>query len=416
MPLYVKTHSYGEYVFDWAWADAYHRNGLAYYPKLVTAIPFSPVTGPRLRAPDGAPDPDCGAALFDAVQEIAATTGASSWHLLFPDAETRARFAGLGLLERVGVQFHWSNRGYRDFDDFLDTFTARKRKMVRRERARIAAQGLRVELLPGTALGAGHWDFFYRMYQRTYRKRSGTGGYLTRDFFARIGATLGAQIALAMAYDGGEPVAAALYLHDRERLYGRYWGCLRDYECLHFELCYYQGIDFAIRRGLALHKLLQMLPGIAGEERDAAAQRYLARAGAAWPEAERRLALQAVAAILADARFAPLFAPGSRAEVSVVGSLDIRGRTRTVSGKIDRLAVTADRVLIVDYKTNRPAPASLAEVPEAYVLQLALYRALLRPLYPGREVSAALLFTEAPRLIELPEGALDAALARLGAS
>ncbi len=173
---------------------------------------------------------------------------------------------------------------------------------------------------------------------------------------------------------------------------------------------------FAIRRGLALHKLLQMLPGIAGEERDAAAQRYLARAGAAWPEAERRLALQAVAAILADARFAPLFAPGSRAEVSVVGSLDIHGRTRTVSGKIDRLAVTADRVLIVDYKTNRPAPASLAEVPEAYVLQLALYRALLRPLYPGREVSAALLFTEAPRLIELPEGALDAALARLGAS
>ncbi len=173
---------------------------------------------------------------------------------------------------------------------------------------------------------------------------------------------------------------------------------------------------FAILRGLALHKLLQMLPGIAGEERDAAAQRYLARAGAAWPEVERRLALQAVAAILADARFAPLFAPGSRAEVSVVGSLDIRGRTRTVSGKIDRLAVTADRVLIVDYKTNRPAPASLAEVPEAYVLQLALYRALLRPLYPGREVSAALLFTEAPRLIELPEGALDAALARLGAS
>jgi len=250
MPLYVKTHSYGEYVFDWAWADAYHRNGLPYYPKLVTAIPFSPVTGPRLRPLPDALDPGCGAALFDAVQETAAATGASSWHLLFPDAETRARFAGLGLLERVGVQFHWSNRGYRDFDDFLDTFTARKRKMVRRERARIAAQGLRVELLPGTALDAARWDFFYRMYQRTYRKRSGTGGYLTRDFFARIGATLGAQIALALAYDGGEPVAAALYLHDSERLYGRYWGSLRDYECLHFELCYYQGIDFAIRRGL----------------------------------------------------------------------------------------------------------------------------------------------------------------------
>jgi len=249
MPLYVKTHSYGEYVFDWAWADAYHRNGLAYYPKLVTAIPFSPVTGPRLR-PAATPDPDCGAALFAAVQEIAAATGASSWHLLFPDADTRNRFAGLGLLERIGVQFHWPNRGYRDFDDFLDTCTARKRKMVRRERARIAAQGLQVEMLPGTAIDAGLWDFCYRMYQTTYRKRSGTGGYLARDFFARIGAALRDQIVLAVARVGGEPVAAALYFHDEEHLYGRYWGSVREYECLHFELCCYQGIDFAIRHGL----------------------------------------------------------------------------------------------------------------------------------------------------------------------
>ncbi|MGP2491287.1 double-strand break repair helicase AddA [Mesorhizobium sp. PUT5] len=173
---------------------------------------------------------------------------------------------------------------------------------------------------------------------------------------------------------------------------------------------------FAIRRGLALHKLLQMLPDIAEAERQAAAERYLARAGADWPEAERRGALRAVAAILADARFSPLFSPGSRAEVSVVGSLAVRGKVRAISGKIDRLAVMPDKVLIVDYKTNRPAPASLAEVPEAYALQLALYRALLRPLYPGHTVSAALLFTEAPRLIELPAELLDAALARLGAS
>jgi uncharacterized protein len=247
MPLYVKTHSYGEYVFDWAWAEAYHRNGLAYYPKLVSAIPFTPVTGPRLQGPQA---PGCGAALFERVRELAAATGASGWHLLFPDAGTRALFDGLGLLERSGVQFHWGNRGYRDFDDFLATFTARKRKMVRRERERVAAQGLRVEMVPGTALDAGLWDFFYRMYQSTYRKRSGTGGYLTRDFFVRIGAALREQIALAVAYDGSEPVAAALYLHDQERLYGRYWGSLRDYECLHFELCCYQGIEFAIRRGL----------------------------------------------------------------------------------------------------------------------------------------------------------------------
>ncbi|HBL28833.1 MAG TPA: GNAT family N-acetyltransferase [Acidobacteria bacterium] len=250
MPLYVKAHSYGEYVFDWTWADAYHRNGLAYYPKLVTAIPFSPLAGPRLRAPAGDLEPGCGATLFDAVKETAKATGASGWHLLFPDAETRARFAGLGLLERQGVQFHWHNRGYRDFDDFLAAFTARKRKMVRRERARIAAQGLRVAMLPGSAIDAGLWDFFYGMYQSTYRKRSGNGGYLTRDFFACIGAALGEQIAMAVAYDGSAPVAAALYLHDADSLYGRYWGSVREYECLHFDLCYYQGIDFAIARGL----------------------------------------------------------------------------------------------------------------------------------------------------------------------
>lgn len=250
MPLYVKTHSYGEYVFDWAWADAYHRNGLSYYPKLVTAIPFSPVTGPRLRPLAGTLDPGCGEALFDGVREIAAATGASGWHLLFPDAETRALFAGQGLLERVGVQFHWHNRGYRDFDDFLDTVTARKRKMVRRERARVAAQGLQVEMFAGDAIDTGLWDFFYQMYQRTYRKRSGTRGYLTDDFFHRIGATLREQIALAVAFEHSGPVAAALYLRDGENLYGRYWGSARDYECLHFELCCYQGIDFAIRHGL----------------------------------------------------------------------------------------------------------------------------------------------------------------------
>ncbi|MER9561629.1 MULTISPECIES: double-strand break repair helicase AddA [unclassified Mesorhizobium] len=170
---------------------------------------------------------------------------------------------------------------------------------------------------------------------------------------------------------------------------------------------------FAVMRGLALHKLLQMLPGIAaGEHRDAA-ERYLARAGAEWPEDEREKALAAVSRILADSRFAPLFAPNSRAEVAIMGSLEVRGKLRSISGKIDRLAVTPGSVSIVDYKTNRPAPAMLSEVPPAYVLQLALYRALLQPLYPGREVSAALLFTEASRLIELPAAVMDGALARL---
>ena len=170
---------------------------------------------------------------------------------------------------------------------------------------------------------------------------------------------------------------------------------------------------FAVQRGLALHKLLQMLPGIAEGERSEAAERYLARAGAEWLEAERRKALEAVLSILTDNRFAGLFSPSSRAEVAVMGSLEVKGRLRSISGKIDRLAVSPQKVSIVDYKTNRPAPEGLAEVPPAYVLQLALYRALLKPLYPGREVTAALLFTEAPRLIELPASAMDDALARL---
>ncbi len=169
----------------------------------------------------------------------------------------------------------------------------------------------------------------------------------------------------------------------------------------------------AVRRGLAMHKLLQMLPDLAQEQHMAAARRYLARAGGDWAEADREQALASVASILADPLFAPLFASGSRAEVAVMGSLTVKGKPRIISGKIDRLAVGADRVFIVDYKTNRPAPATLADVPTAYILQLSLYRALLKPLYPGREVAAGLLFTEAPRLIELPATVMDDALARL---
>jgi ATP-dependent helicase/nuclease subunit A len=171
--------------------------------------------------------------------------------------------------------------------------------------------------------------------------------------------------------------------------------------------------SLAIARGLATHKLLQMLPGMAAEDRLAAARRYLARAGADWNERERDHVLSAVMGVLDDQRFAPIFAAGSRAEVALMGSLKVKGKQRSVSGKIDRLAVTPDRVLIVDYKTNRPPPATLAQVPDAYVLQLGLYRELLKPLYPGRGIVAALLFTEAPRLIELTAEVMDAALARL---
>jgi ATP-dependent helicase/nuclease subunit A len=170
---------------------------------------------------------------------------------------------------------------------------------------------------------------------------------------------------------------------------------------------------FAVARGLVIHKLLQMLPNIPERQRQTAACRYLDRAASRWPAAEKDAAWRQVRDILGDARFAPLFSPTSRAEVSVMGEVDVRGRKRTVSGKIDRLAVTDDAVLILDYKSNRPAPVTLADVPAAYVLQLALYGALLTPLYPGLRISAALLFTEAPRLIVVPEAALAGALVRL---
>jgi ATP-dependent helicase/nuclease subunit A len=171
--------------------------------------------------------------------------------------------------------------------------------------------------------------------------------------------------------------------------------------------------SFALERGTAMHRLLQVLPQLAPEDRSAAAGRYISRAGSTWPEAERLEALQAIFRILGDGRFSPLFTGNSRAEVSVMGTLAIRGRERAISGKIDRLTVTGDAVLILDYKTNRVPPAGLPEVPEAYILQMALYRELLKPLYPEKTVEAALLFTEAPRLIPLPAAAMDTALARL---
>lgn len=171
--------------------------------------------------------------------------------------------------------------------------------------------------------------------------------------------------------------------------------------------------SFAIERGLAMHRLLQTLPDLPEAGREAAARRYLARIGAGWREEDRARAWASVASILGDARFAPIFSHGSRAEVSVMGTLDIRGRPRAISGKIDRLAISEREVLLVDYKTDRQPPAQASDVPEAYLLQLSLYRALLQPIYPGRPVAAALLFTEAPRLVPLPVDAMDAALARL---
>ncbi len=249
LPLYLKTHSMGEYVFDWAWANAYQQNGLDYYPKLVTSIPFTPSTGPRVRAETALTVEDC-RLLVDEILAVAEETGASSWHFLFPSTEHLELFQDPRLLQRSGVQYHWHNRGYEQFDDFTATMMSRKRKMVRKERASIADQGISVTVEVGAAISADIWRLFYQLYERTYIKRNGTRGYLTEAFFIQIAATMPEQIAMAVAWLDGQAVACALYFFDSTTLYGRYWGSVDEFPYLHFELCYYSGIEFAINRGL----------------------------------------------------------------------------------------------------------------------------------------------------------------------
>jgi predicted N-acyltransferase len=262
MPLYLKSHSYGEYVFDWSWADAWQRSGLDYYPKLVSAIPFTPATGPRLcLRPDGDLDAAWEAAL-QAIRRFATARGISSWHLLFPEEGVARRLLEAGLHRRTATQFHWFNEGYDNFEAFLAGFTSRKRKNLRRERARVAEQGLVLKTFCGDDIGSERWLQFHRFYQLTYAKRSGHGGYLTRDFFTRVAPQLGEQVIMVLAYLESRAVAGALYFRSGDTLYGRYWGCEREYDCLHFETCYYQGIEYCIAHGLK-----KFDPGAQGEHK-----------------------------------------------------------------------------------------------------------------------------------------------------
>ena len=249
MPLYLKNHSMGEYIFDYAWADAYHRNGLEYYPKLVSSIPFTPSTGPRIASSGTLQSSHCNQ-LYRQILDVAEETGASSWHLLFPDKQHLALFKDCQLLERKGVQYHWFNRGYSTFDDFLNSLTSRKRKMIRKERKEISNQGITVEIRQGPQIEPHIWQLFYALYERTYAKRNGTRGYLTKAFFQQIANSMGDQIAMAVASKNEQPIACALYLFDSSNLYGRYWGSVDEFQYLHFELCYYQGIEFALAKGL----------------------------------------------------------------------------------------------------------------------------------------------------------------------
>jgi uncharacterized protein len=247
-PLYLKSHSYGEYVFDHGWAAAYERVGGRYYPKLQCAVPFTPVTGHRLLLRDDAPA-GAAEALIAAMIELALRHKVSSVHVTFPTEAQWRQFGAAGFLQRVGQQFHWQNDGYQSFDGFLDALNSRKRKQIRRERRDAMANGIEIEMLTGDAIQPAHWDAFFRFYMSTSDRKWGSA-YLTREFFDLIGKRIPDRVLLVMAKKGARYVAGALNLIGADTLYGRNWGCHGDFPFLHFEACYYRAIDFAIERGL----------------------------------------------------------------------------------------------------------------------------------------------------------------------
>lgn len=244
---YRKSHSYGEYVFDWAWAEAYERHGLAYYPKSLCAVPFTPVSGPRLLARDAASR----AALAHALVEHARESGLPSLHVLFGEPADIAALAQAGCLLRQSVQFHWLNRGYRDFEDYLAALAQPKRKKIRAERRKVREAGVECEILTGPELVEADWAFFHRCYARTYAEH-GARPYLNLDFFLRLAQALPEALVMVRARRAGRAIATSLAFTDASRLYGRYWGAVEAVDCLHFEVSYYALIEHAIRTGLAV--------------------------------------------------------------------------------------------------------------------------------------------------------------------
>ena len=260
-PLYVKSHSQGEYVFDHGWAEAYARAGGRYYPKLQVAAPFTPVPGPRLLVRPGARAMEARAALISALISAVETSGMSSLHITFPTRSESDLLEQVGFLTRIGVQYHWANQGYGTFDDFLAALNSRKRKAIRKERAAVTEYGLSIRACEGVELTAKHWDAFFAFYMDTGGRKWGRP-YLNRDFFARIAESLCDRIVLMLAEKDGQLVAGALNLKGPQALYGRNWGCLEEYRFLHFELCYYRAIDYAIA-----HKLPRVEAGAQGEHK-----------------------------------------------------------------------------------------------------------------------------------------------------
>jgi uncharacterized protein len=243
MPLFAKSHSYGEYVFDWAWAEAHERHGIDYYHKLLGAVPFTPVTGRRVLAAGSAER----AALIAAALELAKDT--SSLHVLFAAGEDAAALADAGMMLRRTVQFHWRNAGYGDFEDFLSRLSHARRKNIRQERRRVREAGVSVRCIEGRSIERAHWEFFHRCYRSTYAAHR-SSPYLNLEFFLRIGAALPENLVLVLAERNGQAIASSLLVRDRSTLYGRYWGAIEHVPLLHFECCYYQAIEYAIENRL----------------------------------------------------------------------------------------------------------------------------------------------------------------------
>jgi uncharacterized protein len=290
VPCYLKRHSYGEYVFDHAWADAFVRAGGAYYPKLQCAVPFTPVTGPRFMAGDATRR----RRLADGLVALCAETGASSAHVTFLPERDWSELGGGRWLQRTDTQFHWHNAGFASFGDFLASLSAQKRKNIRKERASVAAAGITLACLTGGDIREAHWDAFYDFYMDTGNRKWGTP-YLNRKFFSLIGAAMAENILLVMASRGGRLIAGALNFIGSDALYGRNWGAIEHHDNLHFETCYYQAIEFAIARGLGRveagaqgpHKLARGYLPVTTYSLHYLAHPGLSRAVADYLEAER---------------------------------------------------------------------------------------------------------------------------------
>ena len=257
MPLYEKTHSWGEFVFDWSWAHAYEQAGLDYYPKLVSAVPFTPATSRRLLAED----PEHRLLLTEAAREIAIADGASSVHVLFPEAAELKSLEAAGMLVRKDCQFHWHNAGYASFEDFLATFSSAKRKKARRDRRRVAEQNISFRRIKGGDADEAIWRDVYELISITFLRR-GSLPYFNLDFFIEVSARLPDNILIVLAEKAGSPIAAAVFFDTDSVLYGRYWGADANYNALHFETCYYQGIDYCIEHGRQIFE-----PGTQGEHK-----------------------------------------------------------------------------------------------------------------------------------------------------